>query len=58
MPEATVVLDKFHVVQHAGAALDEIRRTRRETAGPPSSGAGSKHCGRNGAPKWRNSAIS
>lgn len=34
LPEATVVLDKFHVLQHAGAALDEVRRHEFFRAGP------------------------
>ncbi len=34
LPNATVVLDKFHVLQHAGAALDEVRRHEFFRAGP------------------------
>lgn len=34
LPQATVVLDKFHVLQHAGAALDEVRRHEFFRAGP------------------------
>ena len=34
LPAATVVLDKFHVLQHAGAALDEVRRHEFFRAGP------------------------
>ncbi|MGH8262095.1 MAG: ISL3 family transposase [Steroidobacterales bacterium] len=34
LPAATVVLDKFHVLQHAGAALDEVRRREFFRAGP------------------------
>ena len=34
LPKATVVLDKFHVLQHAGAALDEVRRHEFFRAGP------------------------
>lgn len=26
LPKATIVLDKFHVLQHAAAALDEVQR--------------------------------
>jgi transposase len=34
LPKATVVLDKFHVLQHAGHALDEVRRKEFFRAGP------------------------
>lgn len=34
LPKATVVLDKFHVLQHAGAALDDVRRHEFFRAGP------------------------
>jgi transposase len=34
LPGATVVLDKFHVLQHAGAALDDVRRHEFFPAGP------------------------
>jgi transposase len=34
LPKATVVLDKFHVLQHAAAALDEVRRKEFFRAGP------------------------
>ena len=34
LPKATVVLDKFHVLQHAGKALDEVRRKEFFRAGP------------------------
>jgi transposase len=34
LPAATVVLDKFHVLQHAGAALDDVRRHEFFRAGP------------------------
>src|ERR1700674_15205 len=34
LPKATVVLDKFHVLQHAGAALNEVRRKEFFRAGP------------------------
>ncbi len=33
LPKATVVLDKFHVLQHAAAALDEVRRQEFFRAG-------------------------
>src|SRR6266851_4807580 len=33
-PKATVVPDEFHVMQHAGAALDEVRRHEFFRAGP------------------------
>jgi transposase len=33
LPAATVVLDKFHVLQHAGAALDDVRRQEFFRAG-------------------------
>lgn len=34
LPKATIVYDKFHVLQHAGAALDEVRRHEFFRAGP------------------------
>ena len=34
LPQATIVYDKFHVLQHAGAALDEVRRQEFFRAGP------------------------
>jgi transposase len=34
LPQATIVYDKFHVLQHAGAALDEVRRHEFFRAGP------------------------
>jgi transposase len=34
LPKATVVLDKFHVLQHAAAALNEVRRQEFFRAGP------------------------
>jgi transposase len=34
LPKATVVLDKFHVLQHAAAALNEVRRKEFFRAGP------------------------
>jgi transposase len=34
LPKATVVLDKFHVLQHASAALDDVRRQEFFRAGP------------------------
>lgn len=34
LPNATIVYDKFHVLQHAGAALDEVRRHEFFRAGP------------------------
>jgi transposase len=34
LPKATVVLDKFHVLQHAGQALDDVRRQEFFRAGP------------------------
>src|SRR3984893_18163994 len=34
LPKATVVLDKFHVLQHAAAALSEVRRQECFRAGP------------------------
>ena len=33
LPKAEVVFDKFHVLQHAGAALDEVRRQEFFRAG-------------------------
>ena len=33
MPNAEVVFDKFHVLQHASAALDEVRRQEFFRAG-------------------------
>jgi len=33
VPNAEVVFDKFHVLQHAGAALDEVRRQEFFRAG-------------------------
>src|SRR5207253_1642752 len=33
LPTATIVLDKFHVLQHAAAALDEVRRKEFFRAG-------------------------
>ena len=33
LPHATIVLDKFHVLQHAAAALDEVRRQEFFRAG-------------------------
>src|SRR5262249_35402778 len=33
LPQATVVLDKFHVLQHAAAVLDEVRRQEFFRAG-------------------------
>lgn len=34
LPQAEVVFDKFHVLQHASAALDEVRRQEFFRAGP------------------------
>ena len=34
LPQADVVFDKFHVLQHASAALDEVRRHEFFRAGP------------------------
>jgi transposase len=34
LPRAAVVFDKFHVLQHASAALDEVRRQEFFRAGP------------------------
>ena len=34
LPQADVVFDKFHVLQHASAALDEVRRQEFFRAGP------------------------
>jgi transposase len=34
LPEAAIVYDKFHVLQHASAALDEVRRHEFFRAGP------------------------
>ncbi|HJZ72471.1 MAG TPA: transposase [Vicinamibacterales bacterium] len=34
LPQAEVVFDKFHVLQHASAALDEVRRHEFFRAGP------------------------
>lgn len=34
LPDAEVVFDKFHVLQHASAALDEVRRQEFFRAGP------------------------
>jgi transposase len=33
LPEAALIYDKFHVLQHAGAALDEVRRQEFFRAG-------------------------
>jgi transposase len=34
LPNAEIVFDKFHVLQHASAALDEVRRQEFFRAGP------------------------
>jgi transposase len=34
LPQATIVYDKCHILQHAGAALDEVRRREFFRAGP------------------------
>jgi transposase len=34
LPQAEVVFDKFHVLQHASATLDQVRRREFFRAGP------------------------
>lgn len=34
LPQAAIIFDKFHVLQHASAALDEVRRQQVFRAGP------------------------